>query len=581
MRAARIPLTVAILALGLAGCSQQTEVLGPDANPSQIKDGTETLGVPSIAIAAGSGIAEGGVGMVGADSGVIELMVPEGATVEQVLLYWAGGTTAAAGDDRISLDGTMVQGTLIGGPTLFYNHVDDYHFSAYRADITDLGLVEAGANSVTVADFDFTGTTVDENNGASILVIYDDGTNAQITMRDGLDMAYFNFGSTLDTTVPQTFPVVAEAADRVADLVIVCGSVELGRANQIKVTTIAGDQIFDSPMGDTDGMWWDSLMLPVNVPAGATAVTVEVISTPGMEPQGASLGWIAAGLAVPVTGSEPQPAALGDRVWDDMNRNGMQDENEPGLAEVTVHLLDCAGAALDTTVTDWDGRYQFSNLQPGDYKLHFVSPAGYEPTQWNVGSDAMDSDADAHGATICTTLSAGETDLTWDAGLHMMSTPEDCTLTIGFWKNHAGFGPQADVVTPLLPIYLGNVGGTQTLRVANAAEAVAILKMKQYGDASNGIAKLYAHLLAARLNIANGTDDADIADTIDDADDFLAMYDHGDWNSLTRTQKDMVNSLKSMLDDYNGGKIGPGHCDGDDDDHDDLDDNDDDDGDDD
>ena len=72
MRAARIPLTVAILALGLAGCSQQTEVLGPDANPSQIKDGTETLGVPSIAIAAGRnrfsawrGIGSNGCALIG------------------------------------------------------------------------------------------------------------------------------------------------------------------------------------------------------------------------------------------------------------------------------------------------------------------------------------------------------------------------------------------------------------------------------------------------------------------------------------------------------------------------------------
>jgi hypothetical protein len=565
MKSARILFLVAILALGLAGCSQQTDVLGPDAsNPNRTslvgKDGTETLGVPSIAISAGSGFAEGGVGMVGVDSGVIELTVPAGATVEQVLLYWAGGTTAAAGDDRISLNGTMVQGTLIGGPTFFYNHVDDYNFSAYRADITGLGLVSAGANSVTVSDFDFAGTTADENNGASIVVIYDDGTNAEIAMLDGLDMAYFNFGPTLDTTVPQTFPVVAAAFDRVADLLIICGSVQMGRANQIKVTTIAGDQVFDSPMGSTDGMWWDSLQLPVNVPAGATAVTVQVISTPSMEPQGSSLGWVAAGLAVPVTGIETPPAALGDRVWDDTNRNGIQDFGEVGLAGVAVHLLDCAGATLATTVTDWNGLYRFSNLLPGDYMVHFVRPAGYEFTLQNVGSDAMDSDADANGATICTTLIAGETDLTWDAGLYMPAHG-GCTLTIGFWKNHAGFGPQADVLSPLLPIYLGDVGGAETLLVDSAAEAVAILKMKAYGGASNGIAKLYAQLLAAKLNVANGADDSDIADAIDDADEFLAMYDHGDWNNLTRTQKNFVNRLMSMFDRYNNGETCPGHCD--------------------
>ena len=35
---------------------------------------------------------------------------------------------------------------------------------------------------------------------------------------------------------------------------------------------------------------------------------------------------------------------------------------------------------------------------------------------------------------------------------------EEYTRTIGYWKTHAGFGPQEDVVTPLLPIYLGNAG---------------------------------------------------------------------------------------------------------------------------
>ena len=38
-----------------------------------------------------------------------------------------------------------------------------------------------------------------------------------------------------------------------------------------------------------------------------------------------------------------------------------------------------------------------------------------------------------------------------------------CTRTIGYWKTHAGFGPQADVVTPLLPILLGSAGGAKTL----------------------------------------------------------------------------------------------------------------------
>ena len=57
-----------------------------------------------IAIAPGSGFAEGGVGMVDTDSGILNITVPAGASVEQVLLYWMGGATTDVGDDTIEVD---------------------------------------------------------------------------------------------------------------------------------------------------------------------------------------------------------------------------------------------------------------------------------------------------------------------------------------------------------------------------------------------------------------------------------------------------------------------------------------------
>jgi hypothetical protein len=48
-------------------------------------------------------------------------------------------------------------------------------------------------------------------------------------------------------------------------------------------------------------------------------------------------------------------ASLGNYVWEDVNKNGEQDLNEPGIAGVTVTLLDNGGTAIGTTVTrcDW------------------------------------------------------------------------------------------------------------------------------------------------------------------------------------------------------------------------------------
>ncbi len=138
-------------------------------------------------------------------------------------------------------------------------------------------------------------------------------------------------------------------------------------------------------------------------------------------------------------------------------------------------------------------------------------------------------------------------------------TGDACTRTIGYWKNHAGLGPQADVVTPLLPQWLGTSGGTRSVHVTTAAFAVALLDKS--GDASNGINKLYAQLLAAKLNIASGASGSAVLQTITQADGFLATHAAADWGMLSSSQRQQVLAWAATLDDYNNGKIGPAHCD--------------------
>lgn len=137
---------------------------------------------------------------------------------------------------------------------------------------------------------------------------------------------------------------------------------------------------------------------------------------------------------------------------------------------------------------------------------------------------------------------------------------DGCTHTIGYWKTHAGFtGNNPDVVSQYLPINLGTGGGAKTVAITTAAEAVAALSF--YGDASNGINKLYGQLLGAKLSIADGADGSAIAAVIAAADAFLANNNAGDWAGLTKAQKQMVLGWVEQLDGYNNGVIGPGHCD--------------------
>jgi hypothetical protein len=110
---------------------------------------------------------------------------------------------------------------------------------------------------------------------------------------------------------------------------------------------------------------------------------------------------------------------IGDFVWNDYNKNGIQDAGEPGIAGVTVTLTYPDGYTVNTT-TNASGAYQFTNLLPTAtgqfYKLTFSTPANFVPTTANVGADdAKDSDV-VGGVINNITLTAGQVDYTFDAG---------------------------------------------------------------------------------------------------------------------------------------------------------------------
>lgn len=256
-------------------------------------NGTEALGPPvGIEIAQGSGIVTGGTGMFTQPS-AINLAVPADAAVKQVLLYWEGQHRTATGDNTIVVNGTEVVGQLIGGPALFFSQVKS---SSYRADITALGLVGPGASTLTLSGLTFEY----RNNGAGVVAIIDDGSGvADIQVRDGVDLAYFEFPEPRKTTVPRTFTVSAENVDRDAVLNLNVGSVAVNRPNAIKLTVGGNTTLLVNQLGSKDGAEWDNLDVPVVIPAGVTTVTVELLSyDDGSGRQPASLAWVSATLAV-------------------------------------------------------------------------------------------------------------------------------------------------------------------------------------------------------------------------------------------------------------------------------------------
>ncbi len=129
----------------------------------------------------------------------------------------------------------------------------------------------------------------------------------------------------------------------------------------------------------------------------------------------------------------------------------------------------------------------------------------------------------------------------------------NCTLTQGYWKNH----PDA---WPVDSLTLGTV-------TYSKADLLVILTTPVKG---NGLVQLAHQLIAAKLNLAAGADDASVEASIDAADDLIGSLVIGE-DSLETAD---TSELTGKLDAFNNGDVGPGHCGDDegDDDHEDDDD---------
>ncbi|MCB9850761.1 MAG: hypothetical protein H6817_08655 [Phycisphaerales bacterium] len=394
------------LCLALAGA-----VLADGSDPTG-------LGAPSIAVSGGTHIVAAGAGME-TQPGLITVSIPAGATINQVLLYWSGfDSTSGGGDSTIIVNGVSVNGTLIGGPTLFFSVPRPFWATSYRADITALSAannwVVPGTNNLTVDGLSY----AEENDGAGILVIYDDGSDpSQIDLRDGSDLAFNSFAPPLNAVVPQTFNFASAPYDRQADLILFVGSVDENRSSRVQVTSGGNVQNFDDLLGNTDGPMWDTVSGSITVPANATDITFEIISGPPGGPlQPASLDWINCSFAVlppPINGTiiiiaeTIPPGGTGFTFTDDIRPPN--------------------GFMLD------DGQNEtFLEVPPGTYVVDEDDPT-VNPGGWTL-TNLVCVDSDNTGVDSTIDLSSGRSTINLEAGETVVCTythvPETGTIII-------------------------------------------------------------------------------------------------------------------------------------------------------
>ncbi|MCK5281687.1 MAG: hypothetical protein KAK04_24215 [Cyclobacteriaceae bacterium] len=320
-----------------------------------LADGDENLGVPSIKISDGSGIVASGTGLL-SQPGIINIGVPNDAEIKQVLLYWNGFHTNGNEDNTIIVEGINVRGKLIG-----VRPSTTIESSVYRVDITRLKLINAGSNNLEIEGLDFDVV----NNGAGIIVIFDNGPDKDIQIRDGEDWVYINSNTDiLRTTVAQTFTFEPANVVRTADLSMsfssVSGSMSSGgfRPSAIEVIVDGVTTELNNLLDSNDGDEWDTLSHSVTIPPGATEVKVQAFSENRVLIEGtpASFVWITAALSLspPVNGRMTGGGSIfnDNNMENDRVTHGFEihcDKSEPNNLEVNwpgnhFHMLDLTSA---------------------------------------------------------------------------------------------------------------------------------------------------------------------------------------------------------------------------------------------
>ncbi|MBJ6723708.1 SdrD B-like domain-containing protein [Geomesophilobacter sediminis] len=178
---------------------------------------------------------------------------------------------------------------------------------------------------------------------------------------------------------------------------------------------------------------------------------------------------------------------IGNYVWNDLNKNGIQECKEPGLAGVTVKLSNGM-----SSITDADGHYQFSGLCAGTYTVTVLTPAGFTPSPTLQGnSRAADSNPTPSTVTLADNRAS---DLTVDFGFYKLPTPtcgKGCSL--GYWKTHTANWPSASHTTDNFDSVFGTNAFTPDITLLQALNL-----------GGGGVENLARQAAAALLNAEDG-----------------------------------------------------------------------------
>ncbi len=113
--------------------------------------------------------------------------------------------------------------------------------------------------------------------------------------------------------------------------------------------------------------------------------------------------------------------SIGNLVWNDANNNGLNDNSELPFPGLKVWLLDgMTSVPLDSTITDSNGKYLFSNLNPENYIIEVEIPNLFRSTN-DISStgdtNQLDNDENGIGTRFSGKVSSGLVSIVAGAGM--------------------------------------------------------------------------------------------------------------------------------------------------------------------
>ncbi len=158
---------------------------------------------------------------------------------------------------------------------------------------------------------------------------------------------------------------------------------------------------------------------------------------------------------------------IGTTVWEDTNRNGVQDAGEPGIAGRPLLLKTCEGVFMGTETTDAQGNYQMNFISAGGWMVEVELAEGESFSPGKVGDTTLDSDivtVDGKvGRTACFPMADGEIKTDLDIGIYKIA-PATGSIGRVVWHDANRNGTQDNGET-------GLTGAAVVLYDANGAQA--------------------------------------------------------------------------------------------------------------